>query len=76
MCPRWGRRIRRHSGSLGIFEERARGFNYILYTVFESEEALKVYEQHPAHMDPQEECLAVWIGDAAAPALVFDFRRP
>ncbi len=63
-------------GSLDTFEEMARGYNYILYTVFESEDARKGYEEHPAHMDLRDECLAVWIGDAAASALVFDFRRP
>lgn len=60
----------------GGFEEMARGFNWILYTVFESEEARRIYEEHPAHMDLQEECLAIWVGDAAESALVFDLRLP
>ena len=60
---------------MGSFEEMGRRFNYILCTVFESEDARRVYGEHPAHMDLQEERLAVWIGDAAASALVFDFRR-
>lgn len=60
----------------GGFREMARGYNYILYTVFESEEARQVYEEHPAHMDLRDECLAVWIGDASESALVFDFRLP
>ncbi|HEY1988100.1 MAG TPA: Dabb family protein [Acidimicrobiales bacterium] len=60
----------------GSFEEMARGYNYILYTVFESEAARQVYEEHPAHMDVKDECLATWIGDAAESALVFDLRLP
>ena len=40
--------------------------------MFESEEARKNYEEHPAHMDLREERLAVWIGDAAESALGFD----
>jgi Stress responsive A/B Barrel Domain len=74
--PEMGAADQETFGSLDSFEEMARGFNYILYTVFESEAARQVYEEHPAHMDLQEECLAVWIGDAAASALVFDFRHP
>jgi hypothetical protein len=74
--PEMGAADQETFGNLGSFEEMARGFNYILYTVFESEDARRVYEEHPAHMDLQEECLAVWIGDAAESALVFDFRRP
>jgi hypothetical protein len=62
--------------SAGGFEEMARGYNYILYTVFESEEARRIYEEHPAHMALQEECLALWIGDAAESVLVFDLRLP
>jgi hypothetical protein len=58
------------------FEEMARGYNYILYTLFESEAARQVYEEHPAHMDLKDECLALWIGDAAESALVFDLRLP
>lgn len=60
----------------GGFEEMARGYNYILYTVFESEAARQVYEEHPAHMDLKDECLAIWIGDASESALVFDLRLP
>ena len=60
----------------GGFEEMARGYNYILYTVFESEAARQVYEEHPAHMDLQDECLAIWTGDASESALVFDLRLP
>jgi hypothetical protein len=63
-------------GNTAGFEEMARGYNYILYTVFESEEARRIYEEHPAHMDLQEECLALWIGDAAESVLVFDLRLP
>ncbi len=74
--PEMGAADQETFGNLDSFEEMARGFNYILYTVFESEAARQVYEEHPAHMDLQEECLAVWIGDAAESALVFDFRRP
>jgi hypothetical protein len=74
--PEMGQADQETFGSLGSFEEMARGYNYILYTVFESEDARRVYEEHPIHMDLQEECLAVWVGDAAASALVFDFRRP
>jgi Stress responsive A/B Barrel Domain len=62
--------------SAGGFAEMARGYNYILYTVFESEEARRIYEEHPAHMDLQEECLALWIGDASESVLVFDLRLP
>jgi hypothetical protein len=60
-------------GNTAGFEEMARGYNYILYTVFESEGARDGDEEHPAHMDPRDECLAVWIGDASQSALVFDF---
>jgi Stress responsive A/B Barrel Domain len=60
----------------GGFEELARGYNYIIYTVFESEAARQIYEEHPAHMDLRDECLAIWIGDAAESALVFDLRLP
>lgn len=60
----------------GGFEEMARGYNYILYTVFETEAARQVYEEHPAHMDLRDECLAIWIGDASESALVFDLRLP
>jgi stress responsive alpha/beta barrel protein len=63
-------------GNTAGFEEMARGYNYILYTVFESQEARDGYEDHPAHMDLREECLAVWIGDASESALVFDFLMP
>lgn len=60
----------------GGFEEMARGYNFILYTVFESEMARQNYEEHPAHMDLRDECLALWIGDASESALVFDLRLP
>ena len=63
-------------GNLEGFERMARGYNYILYTVFESEDARRGYEEHPAHMELRDECLAVWIGDASESALVFDFLRP
>jgi hypothetical protein len=72
--PELGEEDRDTFGSLDSFEEMARGYNCILYTVtrvFESEEARKGYEEHPAHMDLRDECLAVWVGDAAASALVF-----
>jgi Stress responsive A/B Barrel Domain len=62
--------------SAGGFAEMAQGYNYILYTVFESEDARRVYEEHPAHMDLREECLAIWVGDASESALVFDLRLP
>ncbi len=62
--------------SAGGFAEMARGYNYILYTVFESEEARQVYEEHPSHMDMRDECLAIWVGDASQSALVFDLRLP
>ncbi|HEX4126080.1 MAG TPA: Dabb family protein [Acidimicrobiales bacterium] len=74
--PEMGAADQETFGNLDSFEEMAGGFNYILYTVFESEAARQVYEEHPAHMDLQEECLAVWIGNAAESALVFDFRHP
>lgn len=73
--PEMGQADQETFGNLDSFEEMARGYNYILYTVFESEEARKGYEEHPAHMALREECLAVWVGDAAESALVFDFRR-
>lgn len=50
-------------------------YDYILYTVFENEDARKGCEEHPAHMDLRDECLAVWVGDAAESALVFDSLR-
>jgi hypothetical protein len=74
--PELGQEDREAFGSLDSFEEMARGYNYILYTVFESEDARKDYEEHPAHMDLRDECLAVWVGDASESALVFDFLRP
>ena len=74
--PEMGHADRDTFGSLDDFEQMAWGYNYILYTVFESEDARKGYEVHPAHMDLRDECLAVWIGDASESALVFDFRRP
>jgi hypothetical protein len=63
-------------GNLAGFATMAHGCNYVLYTVFESEHARDVYEEHPIHMDLQEECLALWIGDASDSALVFDFLMP
>ncbi len=63
-------------GNLSGFEEMARGYNYILYTVFENEHARKVYEEHPAHMDLRDECRRFWVGDASESALVFDFLMP
>jgi hypothetical protein len=60
----------------GGFQEMARGYNYILYTVFENEAARQIYEEHPAHMNLRDECLAIWIGDASESALVFDLRLP
>lgn len=74
--PEMGQDDRETFGSLEGFEEMARGYNYILYTVFESEEARDGYEVHPAHMALQQECLAIWVGDASESALVFDFRMP
>ena len=73
--PEMGKADQETFGNLaGGFKEMARGYNYILYTVFESEVARKVYEEHPAHMDLSDECLAIWIGDASESALVFDLR--
>jgi hypothetical protein len=63
-------------GSLADFEEMARGYNWILYMVFESEAARAGYEENPVHMDLQDQCLALWVGDAAESALVFDLRLP
>jgi Stress responsive A/B Barrel Domain len=63
-------------GNRAGFEEMARGYNYILYVVFENEEARDRYEDHPAHMALRDECLALWIGDASESALVFDLRLP
>jgi hypothetical protein len=63
-------------GALADFEEMARGHNWILYMVFESEAARAGYEEDPAHMALQDECLALWVGDAAESALVFDLRLP
>ena len=60
----------------GGFEEMARGYNYILHTVFENEAARQAYEERPSHMDLRDECLAIWIGDASESALVFDLRLP
>jgi hypothetical protein len=74
--PEMGEADQQTFGNLAGFEEMARGYNYILYTVFESEEARKGYEEHPAHMDLRDECLAVWVGDASESALVFDFLMP
>jgi hypothetical protein len=74
--PKMGEADRDTFGNLESFETMARGYNYVLYSVFESQQARDGYEEHPAHMDLQEECLAVWIGDAAESALVFDFLLP
>jgi hypothetical protein len=74
-CSRWDRRTKKPFGNLDSFEEMARGYSYILYTVFESEEVCRSYEEHPAHTNRCDECFAVWIGDAPESALVFDFRR-
>jgi hypothetical protein len=63
-------------GALADFEEMARGYNWIIYMVFESEAARAGYEENPAHMALQDECLALWVGDAAESALVFDLRLP
>jgi hypothetical protein len=44
--------------------------------IFESEQARDHYEDHPAHMALKDECLALWVGDAAESVLVFDLRLP
>ena len=72
--PQMGVADRETFGNLAGFEEMARGYNYILYMVFESEEARDTYEDHPAHMALKDECLALWVGDAAESVLVFDLR--
>jgi hypothetical protein len=74
--PEMGKADKETFGNTAGFEEMARGYNFILYTVFESEAARQDYEDHPAHMDLQEECLAIWVGDASESALVFDLRLP
>ena len=76
MSLRWGRLTARRSATSAGFEEMARGYNYILYMVFESEWARDNYEDHPAHMALKDECLALWVGDASESALVFDLRLP
>jgi Stress responsive A/B Barrel Domain len=56
------------SGALpGGFEEMARGYNWIIYTVFESEVARRIHEEHPAHMELQEEFLAIWAAMPPSP---------
>ena len=74
--PEMGEADRETFGNLAGFEEMARGYNYILYMVFESEKARDDYEDHPAHMALKDECLALWVGDASESALVFDLRLP
>lgn len=74
--PEMGDADRDTFGSLGDFREMARGYNWIIYTVFESEAARADYEEHPAHLALKDECLALWVGDAAESALVFDLRLP
>lgn len=74
--PEMGKDDQDTFGNLGDWKQMARGYNYLLYTVWESEAARQNYEEHPAHMALQEECLAVWIGDASESALVFDLRIP
>jgi hypothetical protein len=74
--PEMGKADRETFGNLAGFEEMARGYNYILYMVFESERARDEYEDHPAHMALKDECLALWVGDASESALVFDLRLP
>jgi hypothetical protein len=63
-------------GSLEGYELMARGYNFILYTVFESEGARAGYEEHPARLALKDECLAIWVGDVSESALVFDFLKP
>jgi hypothetical protein len=74
--PEMGEADRETFGNLAGFEEMARGYNYILYLVFESEKARDNYDVHPAHMALNDECLALWVGDASESALVFDLRLP
>jgi len=74
--PEMGQADRETFGNLAGFEEMARGYNYILYMVFESEIARDEYEDHPAHVALKDECLALWVGDASEAALVFDLRLP
>lgn len=74
--PEMGDADRDTFGSLAGFEEMARGYNWILHMVFDSELARAGYEEHPAHLALRDECLALWVGNAAESALVFDFRLP
>ena len=74
--PKMGQNDKDTFGNLPDWKQMARGYNYLLYTVWESEAARQYYEEHPAHMALQEECLAVWTGNAAESALVFDLLIP
>lgn len=74
--PAMGKADQSTFGNLADWKAMARGYNYLLYTVWESEAARQNYEEYPAHMALQEECLAVWTGNAAESALVFDLRLP
>jgi hypothetical protein len=74
--PQMGEADRKTFGNLAGFEEMARGYNHILFMIFESEQARDKYEDHPAHMALKDECLALWVGDASESALVFDLRLP
>ena len=50
MCPRCNRSTTKPS-AISTASRRCRRGYYILYTAWESEEARKGYEEHPAYMD-------------------------
>ena len=74
--PEMGAADRDTFGSLADFRDMARGYNWIIYTIWDSEASRAGYEEHPAHLALRDECLALWVGDAAESALVFDLRLP
>ena len=51
-----------------INEERTRGYQYLLYTEFADEVALKTYQQHPVHQE-----FLRWVIDHDCTPLAFDY---
>lgn len=52
-----------------ITEERTRGYQYLLYTEFDSDVALKAYQTHPVHQH-----FLSWVMDRSCTPLAFDYH--
>jgi heme-degrading monooxygenase HmoA len=52
-----------------LTDARTRGYQYLLYTEFDDEDALVTYQQHPVH----QEFLA-WVLDHDCTPLAFDYH--